>query len=240
MKLFEVGGPIGETTYLFLGDYVDRGDFGIEVYTISTNSQIFTTNRALFQCLLYLYALKIWYPTKVILLRGNHECRHLTEYFTFKRECWCSFLLLMCCPVDAFQAYTSTACRCTMHVSSRFVHCQCPRWWIPNFFAFMAEFRPHSSLSKISNVCVSFLYFSLGPPPSKILHYLLEADAWVVLFFCCVFIQLNRFQEPGSHGLLCDLLWSDPISTFGNEQGSVPPGSNFLPNSTRGCSFYYT
>jgi serine/threonine-protein phosphatase 2B catalytic subunit len=53
---------------LFLGDYVDRGIRGVEV-------------------LIYLICLKINFPSKVIMLRGNHESRSMTEFFTFRDEC---------------------------------------------------------------------------------------------------------------------------------------------------------
>jgi serine/threonine-protein phosphatase 2B catalytic subunit len=85
MKMFEVGGSLSDNTYLFLGDYVDRGDFGIEVS--STLVYPLQIDPYAAQCLLYLYTLKIWNPSRIVLLRGNHECRHLTEYFTFKKEC---------------------------------------------------------------------------------------------------------------------------------------------------------
>lgn len=65
--MLDKAGPPSDINYLFLGDYVDRGIYGVEV-------------------LLLLMAIKINYPKNVILLRGNHESRNMTENFTFREE----------------------------------------------------------------------------------------------------------------------------------------------------------
>ena len=58
--------------FLFTGDYVDRGPCSAEV-------------------IIFLWAMKLVYPNRFFMLRGNHEVESVNKMYTFNTECQTKF-----------------------------------------------------------------------------------------------------------------------------------------------------
>lgn len=67
LAIFESAGQAPERQYLFLGDYVDRGPNSVETVQL-------------------IVSLKVRYPSRIHLLRGNHECRQVGQVYGFYDE----------------------------------------------------------------------------------------------------------------------------------------------------------
>lgn len=67
LEMIEKSKGIAHTNFVFIGDFVDRGYNSVETWE-------------------YLMLLKIKYPDRVTLLRGNHECRQITITYGFIDE----------------------------------------------------------------------------------------------------------------------------------------------------------
>ena len=69
LELFKQGGEIPHRSYVFMGDFVDRGRHSVETLQL-------------------LLCYKARYPECITLLRGNHECRQVTQVYGFYDECF--------------------------------------------------------------------------------------------------------------------------------------------------------
>jgi serine/threonine-protein phosphatase 2B catalytic subunit len=155
----KIGDP-STINYLFLGDYVDRGIFSTET-------------------IILLLAMKVAHPNRVFLLRGNHESRGMTEYFTFREEVLDKFDL---------EVYD-----------------------ILN--------QAFDTMPLVAVVNEEYLCMHGGVSPN--MKSISEIN------------KVNRFEEVPLEGLLCDILWSDPVDD------EFADKIDFIENADRNCGFKY-
>lgn len=157
-KVLELGGSLDQMKFLFLGDYVDRGPQGVEI-------------------LLILFALKIKFPNKIFLLRGNHETRNATSTYGFRDEC-----------------------------ARKYNH----EIWLQLMSLF-----DKMPLAAVINGNFFAVHGGLSPELARAVDL----------------NRVNREIEPPIHGLVTDLIWSDPSDLVSKQ--------NWEYNEVRGCGYLF-
>ncbi|XGW01709.1 hypothetical protein V3C99_014099 [Haemonchus contortus] len=72
LRWFNLNGWPHETRCVFLGDFVDRGSHGVELFTLLT-------------------CLKVCFPDNIFVIRGNHEEESLNQLYSFASEVHAKF-----------------------------------------------------------------------------------------------------------------------------------------------------
>lgn len=253
MELFRVGGDVPDTNYLFMGmalaltppvaaqagpllirmagDFVDRGFYSLESF-------------------LLLLCLKVRYPDRVTLIRGNHESRQITTVYGFYDECIRKYgsanVWRYCCDVFDYLALGAIVLGAsnTLSPGSEPVDEDTEIEICDQNGAVMSRFsrqrnqHPDGGQQPTSSPKGSTAG-KTGPPGSNASGSSGGSIGNAAGAVLCVHGGLSplidtvdkirlidRKQEVPHEGAMCDLLWSDPDDIDG--WGLSPRGAGFL------------
>ncbi|KAM0328041.1 hypothetical protein ACHAQA_005442 [Verticillium albo-atrum] len=232
MELFRVGGDVPDTNYLFMGDFVDRGFYSLESF-------------------LLLLCLKVRYPDRMTLIRGNHESRQITTVYGFYDECMRKYgsanVWRYCCDVFDYLALgaivlgTSQSltpspnqksideqieievCDQTGNLISRF-HRLKGRLPTPERGADPNGVEEGEKTGPPGSGASGSSGGSVGNPSGAVLC--VHGGLSPLVDSVDKIRLLDRKQEVPHEGAMCDLLWSDPDDIDG--WGLSPRGAGFL------------
>ncbi len=241
MELFRVGGDVPDTNYLFMGeshsllgtlapmvfdadrcigDFVDRGFYSLESF-------------------LLLLCLKVRYPDRMTLIRGNHESRQITTVYGFYDECLRKYgsanVWRYCCDVFDYLALGAIVLGASNTLS--------PPSDVDNVEievcdqngGLISRFPRQGRMPQLDNSSGD----KTGPPGSGASGDSSGSVGNPAGAVLCVHGGLSplidtvdkirlidRKQEVPHEGAMCDLLWSDPDDIDG--WGLSPRGAGFL------------
>jgi len=235
MELFRVGGDVPDTNYLFMGDFVDRGFYSLESF-------------------LLLLCLKVRYPDRITLIRGNHESRQITTVYGFYDECLRKYgsanVWRYCCEVfdylalgaiilgtsstlepsftDSAQAIEPVDNEVEIEImnSRNEVTARFPRDRRRTHEADVAASPPAGTPSKTGPAGTGASGDSGGSQTSGGAVLCVHGGLSPLIDSVDKIRLLDRKQEVPHEGAMCDLLWSDPDDIDG--WGLSPRGAGFL------------